>query len=321
MRERLVRPMRLVTRMRWIQDRAAVAIQKWLLNDSVRIVRSMKRARACHMLQGNIRIFLARRRLRLQGQHVAANLIQIFWRLRASIRFLARLQSRTGAVIVVQTAIRGWLARRRANNARDALNLNIAVSSQATSFATAILSNAFSAFRARRCLEQLAFRNHVDRHVKPLLTRVVLGHLARRAVCALRLQHLRDLQDSHATRVQEAWRRHARRKNAVERHRSALILGAAVRRSQRMSLYRLWLSGDAAAECVQRAWRQRRSRKMAAAVRLVPFLQRTSAARLAPLFLVRVAETRAGLAPGSICLHCLLAVVNVHSCIPCNEDT
>jgi hypothetical protein len=60
---------------------------------------------------------------------------------------------------------------------------------------------------------------------------------------------------------------------------------------------------------------------MAAAVRLVPFLQRTSAARLAPLFLVRVAETRAGLAPGSICLHCLLAVVNVHSCIPCNEDT
>ena len=60
----------------------------------------------------------------------------------------------------------------------------------------------------------------------------------------------------------------------------------------------------------------RRARKSVAAMRLIPYFQRVASAGLSALFLVRVAEQRAGLPSGSICVHCLQVFACGHSSMP-----
>ena len=51
-------------------------------------------------------------------------------------------------------------------------------------------------------------------------------------------------------------------------------------------------------------------------MRLIPYFRRVASAGLSALFLVRVAEQRAGLPSGSICVHCLQVFACGHSSLP-----
>ena len=328
MRERLHRPMDLIRRIRWVQEQAAAKIQKWfLLLASVRLVRFIRRTRACSRLQCSIRMRQARQALKQLRRHNAAIRIQFFWRVRLPVRSVPWRRRRHSACLVVQTQIRGWIARQRFAQAEDAANLRAVQLWRCKHIAVAILTDAYCAYRARCSLELRSAARHIEHCVAPLVTRVVRGHLGRRAAQVQRRNRIVEVRDASVIALQRAVRGHLgrrclvlRRRDEVSRHRAAFTLGAMLRRRLFRTLYARRLSGDTAAECVQNAWRQRRARKAAAASALLPFLQRAAASRVAPFFLVRVAEAQAGLAPGSICLHCLVAVAGGHSLLPCTSQ-
>ena len=328
MRERLHRPMDLIRRIRWVQEQAAATIQRWfLLLASARLVRIIRRARACSRLQCSIRMRQARQALKQLRRHNAAIRIQFFWRVRLPVRSVPSWRRRHSACLVVQTQIRGWIARRRFAQAEDGANLKAVQLWRCQHIAVAILTDAYCAYRARCSLELRSAARHIERCVAPLVTRVVRGHLGRQAAQVQRRNRIVEVRETRAIALQCAVRGHLgrrclvlRRRDEVSRHRAAFTLGAMLRRRLFCTLYARRLSGDTAAECVQSAWRQRRARKAAAASALLPFLQRAAASRVAPFFLVRVAEAQAGLAPGSICLHCLVAVAGGHSSLPCTSQ-
>jgi hypothetical protein len=328
MRERLHRPMDLIRRIRWVQEQAAATIQRWfLLLASARLVRIIRRARACSRLQCSIRMRQARQALKQLRRHNAAIRIQFFWRVRLPVRSVPSWRRRHSACLVVQTQIRGWIARRRFAQAEEATNLRAVQLWRCQHIAIAILTDAYCAYRARCSLELRSAARHIERCVAPLVTRVVRGHLGRKVAQVQRLNRIVEVREAMAIALQCAVRGHLgrrclvlRRRDEVSRHRAAFTLGAMLRRRLFRTLYARRLSGDTSAECVQNAWRQRRARKAAAASALLPFLKRAAASRVAPFFLVRVAESQAGLAPGSICLHCLVAVAGGHSSLPCTSQ-
>ena len=328
MEERLGRPMRLIRRLRWHQELAAAKIQKWLLlYNAGRLIRSIKRLRACHVLQCNVRMWRSRRLYARQRHIQAAARIQYFWRIELPMRLVPWRRRRLTALTRLQCGLRCCLARRRVTAAHDAANLKEAWRWQAASFAVPIIGDAYRAFRARRAVKQAALLRHTQRHVAVLVTRVVRGHLTRRALVAHKELYLQQRSAEYAIFLQSAWRQHAARgvlrrtlAHLLTRHRFAFHLQAAVRRSTARARYRRLESGDTAAECVQRAWRQRLSRKCTAAHKLQPFLRRAAAAKIAPFFLVRLAERKAGLKTGSICLHCLITVAGGQTSLPCSSQ-
>lgn len=327
MEERMGRPMRLIRRLRWHQEVAAAKIQKWLLLfNAGRLVRGVKRARACSILQCNLGMWRARRQYQAARRASAAVRIQYFWRIQVPMRMVPWRRRRLIALMRLQRAMRCVLARRRMAEAHESCNLKQAWRWQAASFAVPIIRHAYRAYCARRRLQQVVLLGHIQ-HLSALVTRVVRGHFDRRAVRAHTQQYMVKLQAARAVRVQCAlrqyWARQALRRrlaHQMTRHRFAFHLQAAVRRTLRRACYKRQRSGDTAAECVQRAWHQRLARKGAAAAKLKPFFNRATATKISPFFLVRLAERKAGLAPGSICLHCLISVAGGQSSLACTSQ-
>lgn len=319
---RMARPMRIIQHMRWYQEQAAATIQRWvLLFHSGRVFRTMKKAVGCRKLQGNVRMWLARRQVQHQRNVCAARRIQTFWRVEVSMRWR---RHRLRASLLLQSAVRCWVARRRMGDARQVSDVRQAIRWQAFSFAGAVLRDSYRAYTSRNLLRRLALARHVEHVVAPLIKRIVRGHLGRRASYHRKLESALQLRETHALQLQCCLRQHiARRallqhfKDQLSRHRAAFRLDAVVRRCLESARYQCLLSGDTAVKCVQRAWRQRHARKVAAARRLLPLLQRPLASKISPFFLVRVAELQAGLARDSLCLHCLQLVASGHSTLAC----
>ena len=327
MRERLARPMRLIRQLRWHQEQAATRLQKWiLLCHSTRFLRESKAMRACFTLQCTIRMCQARRKVEKIRRHAAATRIQFFWRIQVVLRSIPWWRRRCNASLRLQTQVRRWLARIRLDEARDAANLREVQLWRAQCSAVCMIRPAFAAYRARRHLKHLALMRHVETQVAPLLSRVILGHRGRQVAAAHKYLRQLKIQTDLALQVQCAFRQRIsrrrlilRRRDEVAQHRAAFTLGAALRCHLGRHRYERLRSGDLSAECLQGVWRGHLARKAAAAFQLLPFLRRSAAARVAPFFLVRVAERKAGLTPGSICLHCLILVAGGHTRLPCTS--
>ena len=318
----------LVQRMRYFQEQAAAKLQKWLLLcESTSKLRNIRHVRACLTVQRNLRMRQARQTLLYRRRHRAARRLQFFWCVVVTVRRIPWRRRRQQAATVLQTCSRSWKARRRVASVREATNLRNVQMHQAASLAASMVAGAYRGKQARRCRQRLEENRLVQEKLAPIILSTIVTCLARRTVSALRQQRRRELEHRSALHLQTAYRQHVargmlvhRRREQVVMHVAAFTLGAAARRALCRRSYRRRLSGDATAECLQRSWRCRRARLAAAASKLVPFFERAAASRVTTLLLVRLAERRQGLPPGTICLHCLIGVAGGHTTLPCTAS-
>ena len=313
----------LVQRMRYFQEQAAAKLQKWLLLcESMSKLRNIRHARACLIVQRNLRMRRGRQTLMLRRRHRAASRLQFFWRVVVTVRKIPWHRRRQHAATVLQTSLRSWKARRCVASVQEATDLRKVQLHQATSLAASMVAGAYRGKQARRCRQRLEENRQMQTKLAPILT-----YLARRTVSALRQKRWLEHKHMSALRLQTAHRQHFarhalvhRRRMQVVRHIAAFTLGSAARRALRGRSYGHHLTGDAAAECLQQAWMCRRARLVAAASKLAPFFQRAAASRVTTLLLVRLAERDRGLPPGTICLHCLIGVAGGQTSLPCTAS-
>ena len=221
----------------------------------------MRRERACSTVVCNVRMWLARRDLQQARRQCAAYRIQYFLLFQGALR----RRRRFATSLLLQNGVRCWLSRRRVAALQEERNLSEVRSWQARSFAASIVADAYRAFRARRSLQDLSRRRHIDRVVVPLIARVVRGHLERKSYVNPRRQERMDQRiEASALLLQQAVRQHTSRQRLLQRLRdgpsrlgAAVRLEALLRRALARQRYLWCLSGHPAAECLQRAWLQR----------------------------------------------------------------
>ena len=290
MRERLQRPRLLLEHICMLREKAVVTLQKWLFRcQSAEIMRSKRKLSWCTRLQCAMRSHKARRNFQERRRHVASCQIQSFFCVNVIMTSLKIRHKRHAAVTVLQTGCRRFMAKKDFMAKQEESERRKALRSQAASFARPVIRRAYQAYRARRLLSQLQLQQHVRDHLGPIITRAAKCHFARKSLLI--------------------------RKRLLM---STVVLEASFRRVLRHHAYCLWVSGHPGSEKLQCAWKRKRARARFAAAKLVPFFQRAIAmSRVTPMFLVSVVEARAGLAAGSLCLHCLTSAAGGDSGSTC----